>query len=126
MIRRYESQSDKTHLIKNKRGEKDNEASKIKILGAWKGEPLTFDSAEEFEEYLSDHRDEMMKYKTNMLNKMYKIQGYRITVLKEHGISLRPDKTTTDPDKYELLVERVNDLDKKIQAIINHLSRVEQ
>ena len=101
---------------KNKPVEK--ESIEIKVLEKYSPEVIEFDSKEEFIEYLADNLEEMNKMTTQKLNKTYKIQGYRITKLKNKvtnvsDISLKKDSTER--------TDEINDLKAMMKQLLDLL-----
>jgi hypothetical protein len=100
----------------------------IKIL-----EPITVDkkifSKEDFIKYLSLHKDELEKFSTNRLNKMFSIPKYRITKIKgsitlmiNNYKSVRERNTDgKNDDLKDDLRDDLKLLDEKIEYIISVL-----
>ena len=54
----------------------------IKVIEKFSPDLTIFENKEEFAEYLNEHRDELNKFSTCKLNKMFSIPDYRITKIK--------------------------------------------
>ena len=54
----------------------------IKVIEKFSPDLTIFENKEQFAEYLNEHRDELNKYSTCKLNKMFSIPDYRITKIK--------------------------------------------
>ena len=108
----------------------------IKIIEPFKSDVLLFENPDDFTEYYRTHEEEFKGVSTVLLNRKYKIPGYRITQTKTtKELSLRKDyygqgKTTSD-DNTDILnriakIENdVIELSKEINNIINYLQSVE-
>ena len=104
----------------------------IKIIEPFKSDVLLFENPDDFTEYYRTHEEEFKGVSTVLLNRKYKIPGYRITQTKTtKELSLRKDyygqgKTTSD-DNTELLnriaklENDVIELSKEINNIIKYL-----
>ena len=104
----------------------------IKIIEPFKSDVLLFENPDDFTEYYRTHEEEFKGVSTVLLNRKYKIPGYRITQTKTtKELSLRKDyygqgKTTSD-DNTDILnriakIENdVIELSKEINNIINYL-----
>ena len=87
----------------------------IKVIEKFSPDLTIFENKEEFAEYLNEHRDELNKFSTCKLNKMFSIPDYRITKIKGE-ISLKKNKN-------EVVNEVVNELDNdQINELRNGLS----
>ena len=104
----------------------------IKIIEPFKSDVLLFENPDDFTEYYRTHEEEFKGVSTVLLNRKYKIPGYRITQTKTtKELSLRKDyygqgKTTSD-DNTDILnriakIENdVIELSKEINNIIKYL-----
>ena len=54
----------------------------IQFIEKFSPDLTIFENKEEFAEYLNEHRDELNKFSTCKLNKMFSIPDYRITKIK--------------------------------------------
>ena len=54
----------------------------IKVIEKFSPNTTILENKEQFAEYLDEHRDELNKYSTCKLNKMFSIPDYRITKIK--------------------------------------------
>ena len=110
----------------------------IKIIEPFKSEVVLFDNPEDFTEYYRTHEDEFKGISTVLLNRKYKIPGYRITQKKKtkedesQELSLRKDYygakssdiSCDDKDLAERITKienSVSDLRKEIDNIIKYL-----
>ena len=94
----------------------------IKVIEKFSPNITSFESKEEFIEYLSDHKDEMDKLTTQKLNKMFNIKGYRITKLNGE-ISLRSvtkeiESNNVTPENNSRLFELKSEYDEVKRDII--------
>ena len=119
-----------------------NDKNPIKIMKTNKTEPInlkiiekfsptiiSFETPEEFKEYLSENIEELKGWTTQKLNKQYHINGYQITKIKGE-ISLRKvngthtnDDNDNDNDYIDAnaIYELLNNLNTKIDKLINEL-----
>ena len=64
----------------------------IKIIEPFNSDEICFENVDDFTAYYRTHEDEFKDKSTVLLNKKYKIPGYRITQNREsHELSLRKD-----------------------------------
>ena len=104
-VRIYQSKSQKIKTI-------EKEPVDLKILEKYSPETITFDTPEEFTEYLTEHKEEMDATTTNKLNKKYKIRGYCITKIKGE-ICLKKSKNTVESD------DRLDQIINKLDTLLN-------
>lgn len=83
-----------------------------------------FDNAQEFTVYYSKHKDELDKETTHKLNKMFKINGYKITRIKGE-LSLKIDRSIKkDDEDCESSVDvmgTIHDLEQSLNKRISEL-----
>jgi len=96
----------------------DSEPPVVKIIEKFSPDPIHFDSKEEFIDHLTDNKDDMDKMSTRKLNKMFTIDGYKITKLKGE-ISLKSIKGSI---KIANNSDVLDDINEKLQYIINLLT----
>jgi len=53
--------------------------SVVKIIAPVGESKKSFNSTEDFSDYFNTHKDEMLQQTTQKLNKMFSVNGYRIT-----------------------------------------------
>jgi DNA polymerase II small subunit/DNA polymerase delta subunit B len=83
----------------------------------------TFKSREEFEVFAQKHREEMDKQTTHKLNKLYAIEGYKVTKIRGK-LCLKPRRETLDAEQWVTvegfdgfkrnLNERLDELDEAL------------
>ena len=88
----------------------------IKVIEKFSPDLTIFENKEEFAEYLNEHRDELNKFSTCKLNKMFSIPDYRITKIKGE-ISLK--KCVNSPINEQ---KEINQGDDQINELRNGLS----
>ncbi|MPM57520.1 hypothetical protein SDC9_104342 [bioreactor metagenome] len=110
-------------LMKNVKTEPIN----LKIIEKFSPTIISFETPEEFKEYLSENIEELKNWTTQKLNTQYHINGYRITKIKGE-ISLRKvngTNTNVDIDNDYIdanaIYELLNNLNTKIDKFINLL-----
>lgn len=108
-------------LMKNVKTEPIN----LKIIEKFSPTIISFETPEEFKEYLSENIEELKNWTTQKLNTQYHINGYRITKIKSE-ISLRKvngTNTNVDNDYIDAnaIYELLNNLNAKIDKLINVL-----
>lgn len=85
-VKIYKSSSSTSKSIKTQSNNSQTVPISIDIIEPYSPDVISFDSKEEFIEYLTENIDEMNKMTTQKLNKTYKIDGYTITKnRKENG-----------------------------------------
>ena len=107
----------KDYKPKSKRIEQDKIS--IKILEPFSKDPIEFVDKDEFISYLQEHKEEMDKTTTHMLNKAYRIPGYTITKIKGE-ISLKAIKNNTTNND---ILDRIEYLEEKLEAIVTILNK---
>ena len=91
----------------------------LKILEKYSPEIITFDTPEEFTEYLTEHKEEMDATTTNKLNIKYKIRNYTINKIKGE-ICLKKSKNTTE-NEYKSEALSLHSAECKLDQIIDKL-----
>ena len=108
-----------SQLIKFKKS-----SPEIKVIEKFSPDLIIFENKEEFAEYLNEHRDELNKYSTCKLNKMFSIPDYRITKIKGE-ISLKKNKNEVvnelDNDQINELRNGLSDLRNEVSNDINKI-----
>ena len=106
----------------------------IKVIEPFKSDVLTFENPEDFTTYYRTHEEDFNGISTVLLNRKYKIPGYRITQKKKSDdepreLALKKDyyvgvNKTQEPinnDRIEALEETVENLRKELNNIIKYL-----
>ena len=102
----------------------------IKIIEPFKSDVLLFETPEDFTEYYRTHEDEFKNISTVLLNRKYKITGYRITQNKTtKELSLRKDyyggskaaPTQCDENRLTKIENEITELRNEINNIIKYL-----
>ena len=107
----------------------DHSPKSITILERFSPAVINFGSIDEFKTHLNENEEEMKKLSTVKLNRLYHIDGYRITKL-QGKISLRKihknDHSTTDEhsDRLALIEESIVILSEKINEIVKCIALV--
>ena len=113
-VRIYQSKSQKIRTI-------EKEPVDLKILEKYSPETITFDTPEEFTEYLTEHKEEMDATTTNKLNKKYKIRNYSITKIKGE-ICLKKSKNTVESDdKLDQIIAVSQEVKQYLTAVSDKL-----
>ena len=102
------------------------EQPQIKTIEKFSPDVIEFESKEEFAEYLDKHREKLEKETTQKLNKMFSINGYRITKIKGE-ISLRAHSAKSKPKvEPEPEPETKDESDTELESIKAHLQKLSQ
>ena len=99
---------------------KVKESISLKVIEKFNQEPVYFDSKEEFAEYLTENKDKMNEITTVTLNKMYKINGYKITKIKDE-ISLRKVNSELNNEVDNDLKSDILDIKRMLKILIETL-----
>jgi hypothetical protein len=85
---------------------------------------MTFEDQDEFFDYYNSHKSEMDSLTTHKLNKLFSIEGYRITkiknILKLKQISVSKDLTLRDDE----IENRMSILEDALNRIIEYLNSI--
>ena len=109
----------------------------ITIIEPQKYDVKIFNDTTEFTEYYRSHEDKFKNISTMALNRMYKVPGYRISVVKKgteneelilktdyySGKSAKMDNVQTD-NSYTTLVQQMNILTQRIENIERFLEQL--
>lgn len=98
----------------------DNNWSELKILEPIKKYSKEFNTPDEFNLWYSKHKNEIDNETTHKLNKLYHIQGYRITKIKGVLMLKKWDEekqTLRNPE----IREELNQMKEAINSIIRYL-----
>lgn len=88
-------------------------------------EAKEFSSIDEFNVFYNDHKDEFEEQTTCMLNKKYKVPGFRITKIKgEVKLKNIPESRKTALDKVNAANDRIFTLENKLNNIITAFNNV--
>ena len=120
-----------THFISSKMSLNNNSSTKFKRL---KYEPITirephkydiktFEDPNDFTSYYREHEDEFKGVSTLVLNRTYKIPGYRISVSKR---GTENEELMLRKDYYSSTVETNNSPDDRIPELIARIENIEQ
>ena len=111
-VRLYQSKSQKIRTPMK-------EPVDLKILERYSPEIITFDTPEEFTEYLTEHLEEMNATTTNKLNIKFKIRGYTITKIKGE-ICLKKSKNTdeTNTDSIHQFTDKLDQIIDKLDTLL--------
>ena len=93
----------------------------VKIIEPVKKVLAQFETPEEFNLYYHQHKEELDKQTTHILNKKYKIKGYHITKLKGN-MCLKKLKENEEVEKS--LEERIAELEKKIAELYAQVNEI--
>ena len=98
---------------------------KLNLLEKYSPEMTIFETPKEFEQYLTEHKDDLDAMTTIKLNRTYLIRGYRITKIKG-VISLRKLGTyDNDLNPVESpLHDRVVELEEQVEAMKKILDEI--
>ena len=95
----------------------------LKVIEPIKNYIKEFNSPVEFNLWYAKHKEEVDALTTHKLNKMYLINGYRITKIKGE-LMLKVDRKVKEETEEESRCEEINDLRNEIKNIkdtVNHL-----
>jgi len=105
----------------------------IKIIGL-PSDVIEFETVEDFNKYYSEHTDDFNE-PTLKLNKKYKIRGYTLTKHKNENGETETclkvsNKNKNDiiidlQNKYKQMAEAFNQLSEELQAVVKHLTTLE-
>lgn len=109
-----------TQLIKFKKP-----SPEIKVIEKFSPDLIMFENKEQFAEYIDEHRDELNKYSTCKLNKMFSIPDYRITKIKgEISLKKYVKPPINEQKETDESIDQINELRNdvnKIKDTINSL-----
>ena len=107
----------------------------LKIIEPIRDYLKVFSSADEFNIWYTKNKDEVDSLTTNKLNKMYKIQGYRITKIK-NVLMLKKCNESHDnnnsansplvPDNLQELQDEIKNIKSTVNKIIEYLNGNQQ
>lgn len=101
--------------------------SEIKVLEPVKNVIKEFDTPDEFNIYYMKNKDEIDKLTTHKLNKMFKIDGYRITRI-QGTLMLRTDyaakKRLNKLDEMKELSDRIDELQSEYDEIKDRMNQL--
>ena len=100
----------------------------IKIIEPIKQYLKVFNTPDEFNIWYTKNKDEVESLTTHKLNKMYKIEGYRITKIK-NVLMLKKCTETQDTNKSAnspLIPEELTELHKEIKNIKSTINQIIQ
>ena len=91
---------------------------KLQIIKPIK-ECTNFESIDEFNEFYEQNKDLFDELTTCKLNKMFKIDGFRITKIKGQ-VSLKsiPESRITNTMKIEEIIQRIQTIEERVNMII--------
>ena len=101
--------------------------TELKVIEPIKNYLREFNTPEEFNLYYVKHKDEIDDKTTNILNKMYHIDGYRITKIKNVLMLKKYEKKTSEastmypPSEILEIKNEINELKQTINNIIKYL-----
>lgn len=102
--------------------------SEIKVLEPVKNVIKEFDTPDEFNMYYMKNKDEIDKLTTHKLNKMFKIDGYRITRIQgtlmlrtDYAAKKRIDKQASSVDE---LRDRIDELQSEYEEIKDRMNQL--
>lgn len=101
--------------------------SEIKVLEPVKNVIKEFDTPDEFNIYYMKNKDEIDKLTTHKLNKMFKIDGYRITRI-QGTLMLRTDyaakKRIDKQEEMKELSDRIDELQSEYDEIKDRMNQL--
>lgn len=101
--------------------------SEIKVLEPVKNVIKEFDTPDEFNMYYMKNKDEIDKLTTHKLNKMFKIEGYRITRI-QGTLMLRTDyaakKRLDKREEMKELSDRIDELQSEYDEIKDRMNQL--
>ena len=93
----------------------------IKVIEKFSPNTTIFENKEQFAEYLDEHRDELNKYSTCKLNKMFSIPDYRITKIKGEISLKKYVKPPVNEQKETDLRTDINKIKDTLNSLITQL-----
>ncbi len=93
--------------------------SELKIIEPIKNYLKEFETVDEFNLYYAKHKDEIDELTTHKLNKMYHINGYRITKIK--GILMLKKWDSENKTKNNANNQEIEEIKETVNSIINFL-----
>jgi hypothetical protein len=83
---------------------------------------MTFESQDEFFDYYNSHKTEMDSLTTHKLNKLFSIDGYRITKIK-NVLKLKQINISNNPTlRNEIIENRIAVLENALNRIIEYIN----
>lgn len=95
----------------------------LKVIEPIKNYINEFNSPVEFNLFYAKHKDEIDSLTTHKLNKMYHIEGYRITKIKGE-LMLKKDPKLKMKEKEEAINEEINELKSEIKEIRDTVNKI--
>ena len=95
----------------------------LKVIEPIKNYINEFNSPVEFNLFYAKHKDEIDSPTTHKLNKMYHIEGYRITKIKGE-LMLKKDPKLKMKEKEEAINEEINELKSEIKEIRDTVNKI--
>ena len=104
----------------------------VKVVEPIRTPMKEFNSVDEFNLFYHNHKDEMMETTTHRLNKMYKINGYRITKIRgelclkkvREAVKQKSDVESSVEDNESVDIEtRLQRLEEAVNEIIDALNK---
>jgi hypothetical protein len=85
---------------------------------------MTFEDQDEFFEYYNSHKSEMDSLTTHKLNKLFSIEGYRITKIK-NVLKLKQISASNNPTlRNDEIENRISILEDALNRIIEYLNSI--
>ena len=97
----------------------------LKIIEPIRDYLKVFNSADEFNIWYTKNKDEVDTLTTNRLNKLYKINGYRITKIKG-VLMLKKDTETNNSANSSLVINDLSELQDEIKNIKSTVNQIIQ
>ena len=94
----------------------------VKVIGPIKEYLKTFNTPDEFNLWYAKNKDEIDKITTHKLNKMYYIEGYRITKIKgvlclKKAVKKQVDESQNDPQNDSQNESAILDIQNEIEQL---------
>ena len=100
----------------------DNNWSELKILEPIKKYSKEFNTPDEFNLWYSKHKNEIDNETTHKLNKLYHIQGYRITKIKGVLMLKKWDDSKVKPNEEFVSLNDIEEIREDIKKIKNGIA----
>ena len=102
----------------------------VKVVEPIQSPMKEFNNVDEFNLFYHNHKDEMMETTTHRLNKMYKINGYRITKIRgelclkkvREAVKQKSDVESVDDNESIDIETRLQRLEEVVNEIIDALN----
>lgn len=127
-----QSQLKQNQTKQRKRYQRQTEQEEIKVIEPFNEEPLDFDCKEDLQEYLRENIDELKTKNVHYLNKLLRLENYKIGTKQGELVVIRKPNTlqqkspittaVTNTSGQDKLEDRISALEKKMDLILKALA----